>query len=245
MNMNRKQFLRWSVGAMMTSATFGSERAAGAQGTRPQGRTGGRRQNLNFNRQWRFQLGDPAGADTAGLDDGAWHEVGLPHSFSLPYFTSPQFYVGYGWYRKPLIVPTAWEGKRVNLEFDGAFQVAELFVNGRHVGEHRGGYAGFTFDITDFVHTGRNLVAVRVNNFWDPQLAPRAGEHTFSGGLYRNVRLVVTAPLHVAWYGTQVTTPHVSKESGAVNVKTEVVNDAGRPRPPRSGRASWTGPAGP
>ena len=70
-------------------------------------------------------------------------------------------------------------------------------------------------------------MAVRVNNLWDPRLAPRAGEHTFSGGIYRDVRLVVTAPVHVAWYGTFVTTPQVSKQSGTVNVKTEVVNDSG------------------
>lgn len=227
MSMNRKQFLRWSVGAVMASATFGDDIAEGASPARPRGLTGGRRQSLNFNRQWRFQLGDPPGAEAAAFSDGAWSEVGLPHSFSLPYFAAPQFYVGYGWYRKPLTVPASWEGQRIHLEFDGAFQVSELFVNGRRVGEHRGGYTGFTFDITDFVHTGRNLIAVRVNNVWDPRLAPRAGEHTFSGGLYRNVRLVVTAPLHVAWYGTHITTPHVSKEAGTVNVKTEVVNDTG------------------
>ena len=70
-------------------------------------------------------------------------------------------------------------------------------------------------------------MAVRVNNLWNARLAPRAGEHTFSGGIYRDVRLVVTAPLHVTWYGTSVTTPQVSKESASVNVKTEVVNDSG------------------
>src|SRR6185436_17173466 len=117
--------------------------------------------------------------------------------------------------------------KRVNLEFDGVFQVAELFVNGKRVGEHQGGYTGFTFDITDAVKTGDNVIAVRVNNNWNPRLAPRAGEHTFSGGIYRDARLVVTAPVHVAWYGTFVTTPQVSKESATVNVKTELVNDSG------------------
>jgi beta-galactosidase len=71
-------------------------------------------------------------------------------------------------------------------------------------------------------------VAVRVNNIWDAQLAPRAGEHTFSGGIYRDVRIVVTDPVHVTWYGTFVTTPQVSKESGTVNVKTEVVNESGK-----------------
>ena len=184
------------------------------------------RQILNFNRDWRFQLGDfPAAA--VAFDDTSWVPVGLPHSFSEPYFGSPKFYEGYGWYRKHFIVPPAWSGRRVQLEFDGAFQVAEIFVNGRRLGEHRGGYTGFTFDLTEAVRAGDNVVAVRVNNFWNARLAPRGGEHTFSGGIYRDVRLVITAPLHVAWYGTCVTTPEVSKASGTVNVKTEVVNDSG------------------
>ncbi len=187
------------------------------------------RETGNFNRAWKFQLGDVAGADAAAFDDSKWDDANLPHSFSTPYFAAnDKFYVGYGWYRKHFNVPKAWSGKRINLEFDGVFQVTELFVNGRRVGEHKGGYTGFTFDATDAVNPGLNVVAVRVNNVWDPRLAPRAGEHVFSGGIYRDVRLVITAPLHVAWYGTFVTTPQVSKQSGTVNVKTEVVNDSGR-----------------
>ena len=185
------------------------------------------RETDNFNREWKFQLGDVAGADAAAFDDAKWNDANLPHSFSMPYFAADRFYVGYGWYRKHFDAPKAWSGKRVNLEFDGVFQVAEIFVNGKRIGEHKGGYVGFTFDITDAIKTGDNVVAVRVNNIWDPQLAPRAGEHTFSGGIYRDARLVVTAPVHVAWYGTFVTTPQVSKKSGTVNVKTEVVNDSG------------------
>ena len=73
-------------------------------------------------------------------------------------------------------------------------------------------------------------MAIRVNNNWDARLAPRAGEHTFSGGIYRNVRLVLTDPVHVTWYGTFVTTPQVSKDSGTVNVKTEVVNESSKPK---------------
>ena len=184
------------------------------------------RQVFSLNREWRFLPGDPKGAETADYDDAGWQGAGLPHSFSLPYFRSAEFYRGYGWYRKHVKVEPAWLVGRINVEFDGVFQVAELFVNGRRVGEHRGGYTGFTFDITDAVRTGDNLIAVRVNNLWSPRLAPRAGEHVFSGGIYRDVRLVVTAPLHVAWYGTFVTTPRVSRESALVNVKTEVVNDS-------------------
>lgn len=184
------------------------------------------RETVSFNREWKFQLGDVSGAEAPGFDDKAWSDENLPHSFSMPYFAADRFYIGYGWYRKHFEVSRAWTGKRVNLEFDGVFQVAEVFVNGRRVGEHKGGYTGFTFDITEAVERGDNVVALRVNNVWDPRLAPRAGEHTFSGGIYRDVRLVVTAPMHVAWYGTFVTTPQVSKESGVVDVKTEVVNDS-------------------
>ena len=186
------------------------------------------RESLNFNRDWKFQLGDFTNAARAKFDDSQWNSTGLPHSFSEPYFASAKFYEGYGWYRKTFAVPKAWKGKRVSLEFDGVFQVAEIFVNGHRVGEHKGGYTGFTLDITDAVKPGDNVVAVRVNNLWSARLAPRVGEHTFSGGIYRDVRLVVTAPLHVAWYGTFVTTPQVSKASGTVNVKTEIVNDSGK-----------------
>jgi len=182
---------------------------------------------INFNREWQFQLGDPTNAEAVTLDTSRWQNINLPHSFSLPYFLSPKFYSGYGWYRKTLTVPPDWSGRRINLEFDGAFQVTELFINGKPVGEHKGGYTGFTFDVTEEVHPGDNVLAVRVNNLWNARLAPRAGEHTFSGGIYRDVRVVVTAPVHVTWYGTFVTTPQVSRESGTVRVQTEIANDSG------------------
>jgi beta-galactosidase len=184
------------------------------------------RQQLNFNREWKFQPGDHPGAEAVAFDDATWDDIGLPHSFSMPYFASPKFYTGYGWYRKHFDVPVKWSGKRLFLEFDGAFQDAEIFINGLRIGEHKGGYTGFSYDITGAVKPGDNVVAVRLNNNWNPQLAPRAGEHVFSGGIYRDVRLVVTAPLHVTWYGTFVTTPQDSAESDAVNVKTEIRNDS-------------------
>jgi hypothetical protein len=120
-------------------------------------------------------------------------------------------------------LPKAWPDGSVKGCAPAA--ASEIFVNGRRIGEHKGGYTGFSLDITEAVKTGDNVVAVRLNNNWNPELAPRAGEHVFSGGIYRDVRLVVTAPLHVAWYGTFVTTPQLSAESGTVNVKTEIRND--------------------
>jgi len=182
------------------------------------------RQRLNFNREWKFQLGDVRGAEAVAYDDSKWNTVGLPHSFSTPYFQGKDFYTGYGWYRKSFDVPAAWLQQRVFVEFDGAFQDAEVFVNGRSAGRHRGGYTGFSCDITPALHAGRNLLAVRLNNNWSPTLAPRGGDHIFPGGIYRDVWLVVTAPLHVTWYGTFVTTPEVSHNLAVVNVKTELQN---------------------
>ena len=211
-------YWRLWVLALLPGAATGQTAGAAAE-TSP-------RLEVSLNREWKFALGDFAGAEAPGFSDEAWSRTGLPHSFSEPYFLSPEFYTGYGWYRKHLDVPPEWGGRRFFLEFDGVFQVAEVFVNGRSAGRHEGGYTGFSIDVTEFIHAGGNVLAVRVNNLWNPQLAPRAGEHVFSGGIYRNVRLVMTQPLHVTWFGTFVTTPTVSAESGALNVKTEIRNDA-------------------
>jgi len=189
--------------------------------------TSGGRQTTNINAFWKYQQGDIAGAEVPKFDDGAWQSYGLPHSFSMPYFAAPDFYVGYGWYRRHLSLPGSAAGKRVSLEFDGVFQDAEVFVNGKDVGGHQGGYTGFPIDITAAARPGDNLVAVRVNNIWNPRLAPRAGDHAFSGGIYRDVRVVVTDPLHVAWSGTFVTTPEVSTAAATASVNTDVVNDSG------------------
>jgi len=182
------------------------------------------RKNININREWKFKLGDYSGAEASTFDDTKWESIGIPHSFSMPYYQSAKFYKGYGWYRKNLEIDKGWIGKRISLDFEGAYRTAEIFVNGQLVGKHNSGYTGFEIDITKAAKAGNNVVAVRLNNLWDSRVAPRAGEHVFSGGIYRDVKLVVTDPVHVTWYGTFVTTPVVSKKSATVNVKTEVVN---------------------
>jgi beta-galactosidase len=187
------------------------------------------RQSININREWKFKLGDYPGAQKPDFEDAQWSAINLPHSFSMPYFQGKDFYVGYGWYRKHLSIQPQWSAKRIFIEFAAAFQDAEVFVNGTPVGQHKGGFTGFSLDITKAVHAGDNLLAVRLNNNWNAQIAPRAGDHDFMGGIYRDVHLVITDPLHVTWYGTWITTPQLSNESGTVNVKTEIQNqsDAG------------------
>lgn len=182
------------------------------------------RQKFYMNREWKFKLGDYPNAQAIGYDDNDWDNVGLPHSFSIPYFMSQDFYVGYGWYRKTIDIPEDYSGKIFSLEFEAVFQDAEIYVNGNKAGSHKGGYTGFSVDITEFIEAGENTIAIRVNNLWNPRLAPRGGEHVFSGGIYRDVYLTVTNPIHVAWYGTFVTTPVVSKESATINIKTTILN---------------------
>jgi len=182
----------------------------------------------SFNVGWRFHLGDAAGAEQPGFDDGGWEPVGLPHSFSIPYFLSPAFHVGEGWYRKALVIDEHGMRGQTFLEFEGAFQDAEVFVNGVKLARHRGGYTGFPVNITPGLRPGRNIVAVRVGNRWEPTLAPRAGEHVFSGGLYRDVWLVHTDDVHVPWTGTFVTTPELSAGKGRVAMQTELRNDGRR-----------------
>jgi hypothetical protein len=194
------------------------------------------RTKINVNREWKFIRGDWEGFSYQGPEqvdygDSKWSHVGLPHSFSTPYFMENEWYVGYGWYRKHIDVPSDWDNKIVHLEFEGVFQVAEVFVNGNMAGTHEGGYTGFSIPITEFLRPGDNVIAVRVNNEWNGQIAPRAGEHTFSGGIYRDVSLTVTEPLHVAWNGTFVSTPllasHDEDVQMQVRMQTEVVNHSG------------------
>jgi beta-galactosidase/beta-glucuronidase len=181
----------------------------------------------NFNQSWKFKRADVTGADATAFDDSSWDNIGLPHSFNLPYFMNAKFYAGYGWYRKHFTVPASWSGKGVFLEFQAAFDQAQIYVNGKQLGEHIGGYNGFSIDITSAIKTGDNVVAVRLNNNWNAQIPPITGDHTFQGGLYRDVNVVVTAPLHITWYGTWVTTPTLATNSGSsstVQIKTEVQN---------------------
>ena len=189
------------------------------------------REVVNLNREWTYQRGDFLGAERADYDDSGWERIGLPHSFSIPYFLSSEFYTGYGWYRKVLDLSKDDLEMDLFLEFDGVFQEAEVYVNGTLAGTHRGGYTGFSIRVTPYVKRGENQIAVRVNNLWRADLAPRAGEHVFSGGIYRNVRLVKKYPVHIDWYGTWVTTPSLEAQEGRssnVRVRTEVRNNTGK-----------------
>ena len=197
----------------------------------------------NLNAEWKFKLGSVENGQAVDLDDSQWETAHIPHSFSLPYFLSDRFYTGDGWYRKKIhisnvdfvirdgqIVSEENKTFRYYLDFKGVFQVADVYVNGKLAGHHEGGYTGFEVDFTDQMVNGDNIIAVRVNNNWNARIAPRAGEHTFSGGIYRDVSLVVKRDIHVAWYGMSITTPKLEEGDTSVRVVNEIRNQSNEER---------------
>ena len=183
----------------------------------------------NFNEGWKFYLGNHNSAMDPGFNDSSWKSVTLPHDFSIsqPFTTSGEAESGFlpggtGWYRKTFTMPDSAEGKTVLLQFDGVYSDAYVYVNGTPVGENHYGYTPFAFDISDYLTCDGvtdNVIAVKaVNNV--------PSSRWYSGsGIYRDVTLVVTNPVHVDYQGTYVTTPDIEKKIGTVQVETDVVND--------------------
>ncbi|GAB3294120.1 glycoside hydrolase family 2 TIM barrel-domain containing protein [Hymenobacter tenuis] len=191
-----------------------------------------------FDAGWRFHRGGAQGAEKADFDDQHWRPLDLPHDWSIedvPGTTSPfspeaisQANGGFtmggtGWYRKTFELPAAQKGKRIQLQFDGVYMNAEVWLNGELLGTHPYGYTSFWYDVTDKVKFGaRNVLAVQVRN---------EGQNSrwYSGsGIYRHVWLTVQAPLHVAQWGTYLTTPAVTATAAQVKAQTQVVNQTGQ-----------------
>lgn len=143
---------------------------------------------------------------------------------------SHSFYTGCGTYRKSFEVPARWNGHKVFVDFGAAFQRAQVCVNGHEVARHEGGYTAFRADLTPHLSPGRNAVEVHVDNRWNPGVAPRAGEHTFSGGLYRSVYLHVCSPVHLKAHGLRVEILEASASRGRVRMHAEVMNESPRER---------------
>lgn len=156
--------------------------------------TNGRpRENQSLNSDWHFVLGDIGGAAKNGFDDSGWQPVSLPHNWGWEEAQQGKsFYRGAGWYRRQLNV-SPQPGKRFFLRFEAASLVADVYLNEKLLGQHRGGFGAFCFEITtQLSQTGTNLLAVRVDNTKAPDIAPLEGDFSVYGGLYRPVHLIVT-----------------------------------------------------
>jgi len=178
---------------------------------------------------WRFLRTDAAGAESPDYQEGTgWQGVDLPHTWNTKdtFDDEPGYYRGIGWYRRSFAVPESWQGKRIVLRFEAACSVATAWLNGELLGQHKGSWTSFEFDITDRVKPGssRNLVAVRVDNRWRRDVPPHDMDFNIMGGLHREVFLIATDPLHIV--STRVTTPQVSDAEGVAAFEIEVRNEA-------------------
>lgn len=166
------------------------------------------------------------------VDRGDTRRVDLPHTWNVGDALAgrPDYKRGIGNYTKRIYVRPEWEGRRLFLRFEGANSVANVFVNGRHVGEHRGGYGAFVFEITDRVTYGReNTVLVRVNNAEQLDVMPLVGDFNFYGGLYRGVSLLVTdevcvSPLDYASPGVYLVQKSVTEQRAEVCARVCLAN---------------------
>ncbi len=190
---------------------------------------------------WKFFNAEVQGGEKPDLNTTAWQTVEVPHDWAIsgPFDENNDLqvvqvtedgekvakrrsgrtgglpHVGIGWYRKSLDVPVTWKGKRIFAEFDGAMSHAQVYLNGQFIGEWPYGYASFGFELTDKIaFGGKNILAVRLEN------KPNSSRWYPGAGLYRNVRLVATNPIHVKQWGTYITTPDIDKGNGTVAIET-------------------------
>jgi beta-galactosidase len=205
---------------------------------------------IGFDNGWRFRLvntndtSDPSGsfgnssdprAAAANFDDSSWQRVTLPHDWSITQLPEPSqssntgyFPGGLGWYRKTFALPSWMSGKKISIDFDGVFDDSYVYLNGQLLGNHPYGYTGYSFDVSKLVHTDGtpNVLAVVVQN-----LEPSSRWYSGSG-ITRHVHLTVTNPIHVARWGTFVTTPGLATtiRSGyaTAHVATNIANDSGQ-----------------
>lgn len=192
----------------------------------------------NFNQDWRFERFGPMpdgstrpepGSDVYGMafDDAAWRKLDVPHDWGIegPFRDDLDGGSGklpwqaIGWYRKHFSLPATDKGKRIFIDFDGAMANAKVWLNGQYVGTWPYGYNSFRLELTPFVKPGeKNVLAVQLDTVhWGSRWYPGAG-------IYRNVWLVKTAPVHVGHWGVSVTTPSVSNDSAEASLAVTVDN---------------------
>ncbi len=146
------------------------------------------RKSVSLNNDWRFRFSHE-------VNNSASRRVDLPHTWNAQDALAGKidYKRGIGNYTKSIHIGDEMKGKRLYVKCEGANSICNLFVNGRHVGEHRGGYSAFVFEITDFVDFGKdNTLLLRVNNGEQLDVMPLVGDFNFYGGLYRDVSLVAT-----------------------------------------------------
>ncbi len=211
---------------LLTLSAFPAQqlRAAGA-GDSP-------RRTTNFDKEWRFHLGDVQNAQQKSFSDKGWRLLDVPHDWSIegenlenaPGGGSVGYFpMGIGWYRKTFNVPGWSREKRYSIEFDGVYMNSTVWLNGVQLGVRPYGYASFSYDLTPYLKASGNVIAVRVDNSLQPNSRWYSGS-----GIYRHVRLVETSPVHFGKWGVFNRTVSVADGKAVVEVSSDVVNGLGK-----------------
>ncbi len=203
--------------------------------------TGIGEREVSFNNDWKFIRADVENAEVPGFDDAAWRTLDVPHDYSIedlpeneavkqvgPFSeesagggSTGHVVGGTAWYRKHFTLDKADEDKVVKILFDGVYMNADFWLNGKHLGHHPYGYTAFAFDLTDYLNPAgeENVLAVEVKN-------EGKNSRWYSGsGIYRNVKLIKTNPVHVDLWGVFVNTPAVTNGKATVAVDVKLVNE--------------------
>jgi beta-galactosidase len=189
------------------------------------------RRTIPLGENWKFAKGNPSDAAEPGFDAAAWQTVRVPHDWAVAGPFNPEGsaetgklpWQGEGWYRHTFRADASWAGKRVYALFDGVMAFPKVYLNGRLAGTWDYGYNSFFLDITSLLRPGAdNVLAVyadtrRHDSRWYP-----------GAGMYRKVQLIVTDPVHIGIWGTQITTPEIRPEQAAIQVRTTVHNAGDR-----------------
>jgi beta-galactosidase len=188
---------------------------------------------VSFNEGWRFLKADAAGAEQAGFQDAVWRELDLPHDWAIEGPFDPKInphtgalpFFGVGWYRRHFTLAENARSKYFTIEFDGAMANATVWLNGKELGGRPYGYSSFAFDLTPYLKFGNqeNVLAVK--------LAPEDESSRWypGAGIYRNVWLDITESVHVARWGTYITTLEVSAGKATIWIRTELQNRRSNP----------------
>jgi len=183
----------------------------------------------SFDFDWKFLKGDFPGAQQLDYNDAPWEDIDLPHDWSIegPFSeypgssTSAHLPMGIGWYRKRFSIPEKYKDKIVTVEFDGVYQNSEVWINGQYLGKRPYGYISFCYNLSPYLKYGENVISVKVDNSHQPNCRWYSGS-----GIYRHTWMQVTDKVHVAHWGTFVTTPVVNPKSSVVQIKTRVQNES-------------------
>jgi beta-galactosidase len=186
------------------------------------------RQRLLMDSNWKFVQADMKEAEMPKFDDTKWRTLNLPHDWSIEgefkedaITRGPGGYLptGVGWYRKHFNIASVGKDQQFWIEFDGVYMNSDVWINGQHLGKHPYGYTSFYYDLTPFIKKGENIIAVRVDNSIQPNSRWYSGS-----GIYRHVWLNIAGPVHVAQWGTYITTPQVAASSATISVRTTIEN---------------------